>query len=116
MKRGTIPPHIRNFGEAIRYLREKKSMTLRALAEEVGVSAPFLSDIERNRRSTDKLAEFANALDVAEDELRRFDGRLSQELKDWINENPAFVALLEDLRTSGRPPEELRQIFFARKR
>jgi len=107
-----VPAGIRSLGEAIRHLREARGMTLKALAETVGVSAPFLSDVEHNRRSTDKLSAFAQALGVDEEELQRFDGRLSQDLKQWISDNPEVVQLLRELRSSGKPPDELRELLF----
>ena len=110
-----IPADIRTLGEAIRFLREAKGLSLRSLAETVGVSAPFLSDLEHNRRSTDKLHDLALALGVPEEELQRFDGRLSQDLKAWISNNPELVQLLRDLKSSGKPPDELRELFFSKK-
>jgi transcriptional regulator with XRE-family HTH domain len=82
-------------------------MSLRDLASRVGVSAPFLSDVEHNRRSTDKLSELASALDVSPDDLKRFDKRLSTDLKEWMGANPELSALLEEYRRSGRPVEQL---------
>ena len=38
-------------GKALTYLREQKDVTLRELARGIGVSAPFLSDVEKGRRS-----------------------------------------------------------------
>lgn len=44
--------------ELVREARESKRVTLRQLAEMLGVSAPYLSDIEHGRRPvTEKLAE-----------------------------------------------------------
>jgi transcriptional regulator with XRE-family HTH domain len=107
-KMSHLPDELKTLGAAIRYLREKRGLTLRALATAVKISAPFLSDIEHNRRSTDKLPAFAKVLDVDLEELRRFDGRLTSDMRDWIAANPAMVALLKDIRASGRKPEELR--------
>lgn len=41
----------RSFGELLSFLREQKDVTLRELARGIGVSAPFLSDVEKGRRS-----------------------------------------------------------------
>lgn len=38
------------FGQKMRYLRERKEVTLRALAKAMGISAPYLSDLELGRR------------------------------------------------------------------
>lgn len=40
----------KSFGEYLAYLRELKNVTLRELARQIGVSAPFLSDVEKGRR------------------------------------------------------------------
>lgn len=39
-----------DMGDALRRRREEKRVTLRALADAIGVSAPFLSDVEHGRR------------------------------------------------------------------
>ena len=110
-----IPNTVKSLGEAIRYLREQRGMTLRALAKHVDISAPFLSDIEHNRRNTDKLALFAEVLDIDVKELKRFDTRLPTAVKDWISSNPEIVDLLKDMQASGHSPAQLRASFPRRK-
>ena len=53
-KRTTV--EIRNVqaGEMIRELRERKGISLRAVADELGLSAPFISDLELGRRNWSK--------------------------------------------------------------
>lgn len=102
MARRKIPPGATTLGEAIRLLRTEQRMTLRALADKIDVSAPFLSDVEHGRRQTNQYEALANALDVSVDDLRKLDGRIT-ELKDWLAENPQLVALLKDIRDSGKP-------------
>jgi transcriptional regulator with XRE-family HTH domain len=102
-KRQSIPGGVKSLGEAIRLLRDAQGLTLRALAERVGVSAPFLSDLEHGRRQTDRYEELARALNVSVDELRELDSRVSPELKEWLAENPKLVVLLKDMQSSGRP-------------
>ena len=41
-----------NFGEFLKTKREQQKITLRQLAEKLGVSAPFLSDVEKGRRNS----------------------------------------------------------------
>lgn len=41
----------KSFGELLTFFREKKDVTLRELARGIGVSAPFLSDVEKGRRA-----------------------------------------------------------------
>ncbi len=53
-------------GILIRSAREKKGITLAELADKVGKTAPYISDIERgNRRGTyQTLEKIADALDL----------------------------------------------------
>lgn len=62
---------IRTNGQKIRIAREKKRMTLAELAEKVGKTAPYLSDIERgNRRGSYATLEMiARVLDLPVDEI-----------------------------------------------
>src|SRR5438067_784997 len=102
--REILPKGITTLGAAIRHLREHREMTLRGLAKAVNCSAPFLSDVEHNRRSPKKLEPFAKALGVDVEVLQPFTTRLEPEMREWIAANPDVVRLLEDLRASGRKP------------
>ena len=101
-KKLKIPAHVCSLGEAIRFLRDEQKLTLRALADAVGVSAPFLSDLEHGRRQTDKFDELAKALHVDAEDLKAFDPRVTPELKSWLTTNPQVVSLLNFLQSTGR--------------
>lgn len=60
-------------GEMVRVGREMKKMTLRQLAAAVGLSAPFLSDVEHNRRrlTGETLTKVADALGMSRVGLQR---------------------------------------------
>ena len=63
-----------NFGEFLQTKREQQKITLRQLAEKLGVSAPFLSDVEKGRRNSldmDKLVMLKRILALSEDEYER---------------------------------------------
>lgn len=51
-------------GDELRRLREAKGLTLRGLCEKLGVSPPFLSDVEHGRRhlTSERLAQVAPIL------------------------------------------------------
>ena len=51
-------------GTELREFREFRGMTLRQLADDVGLSAPFLSDVEHGRRRMSHVEEIAKALGV----------------------------------------------------
>ncbi len=57
-------------GARIRRLREQKGWSLRRLARQIDVSAPFLSDVEHDRRKTTKIPELAAVLGVSVATLR----------------------------------------------
>jgi transcriptional regulator with XRE-family HTH domain len=63
---------IRTNGQKIRVARERKGLTLAQLAEQVGKTAPYISDIERgNRRgSYETLERIAKVLGLKVDEIR----------------------------------------------
>ena len=45
------------FGEFLQRKREEKEITLRRMADKLGFSAPFLSDVEKGRRNPPDLAK-----------------------------------------------------------
>lgn len=94
-------------GERIKRLRVQKRLSLRELAKQVKVSAPFLSDVERNRRSTTRLQEIATALGVDVATLEDADQRLTNELRDWLSQSPGMIRVIKELRTSGLSSGEI---------
>lgn len=111
-----LPSNVKTLGDAVRFLRERKGISLRQLATQIGISAPFLSDLERDRRGTDKLQQLATALDVSVDVLQALDGRMTPDLKEWIAANPGMIAVLREMRSSGRRPDEIRVALSKRRR
>ena len=53
-----------NFGEFLQRKREEKGITLRKMAEMLGFSAPFLSDVEKDRRNPPELAKLEQIADI----------------------------------------------------
>ena len=61
-----------NFGDFLQKKREENRITIRNMAERIGISPTFLCDIERDRRNPpekDKLDLIANALNLTSDEI-----------------------------------------------
>ncbi|MGZ3724557.1 MAG: helix-turn-helix domain-containing protein [Pseudobdellovibrio sp.] len=100
-KKFNIPKDVSSLGEAVKAAREAQGITLRGLAEKVGVSAPFLSDVERGRRQTEKIDILAKSLNVDVAELAKFDTRVTPELRDWLGENPKLVSALKQMQSAG---------------
>lgn len=60
-----------NFGEFLQKKREEKKITLRKMAEMIGVSAPYMSDIEKSRRNPpemEKLEMISRILLLSDDD------------------------------------------------
>ena len=107
----TLGPEIKTLGQAVRALRNDAGLTLRGLADTLGVSAPFLSDVEHDRRRPSNMPALAKALGVTDSELRKLDDRMPADLKAWVRENPEVVSFLRDLKESGRQVREVRLLF-----
>lgn len=63
-----------SFGEFLKAKREQQKITMRQLAEKLGVSAPFLSDVEKGRRNSldiDKLDILKQILSLSEEEYHK---------------------------------------------
>ena len=54
-----------NFGAFLQQKREEKRITLRKMAEMLGYSAPFLSDVEKDRRNPPELAKLEQIAKIA---------------------------------------------------
>ena len=100
-----------NFGELLAALREEHDFTLRELARQLGVSAPFLSDVEKNRSAPltkDRLDKVAEILHLNTDEkTAMFDlvGRqrntVAPDLPDYIMGRDYVAAALRTARDAG---------------
>jgi transcriptional regulator with XRE-family HTH domain len=66
-----------SLGQRLHELRDKADLSLRELARKVGISSPFLSDIELGRRfpSEEILAKLAADLSVSLEDLKQYDNR-----------------------------------------
>lgn len=101
-------------GQRLRELRETADKSLRELAKEVGISAPFLSDVELGRRfpADENLTALAKALKVPLEELRRLDHRnAAQEAKKMIEASPslgfAFRSVMDRVKDGDLSAEDV---------
>lgn len=103
-----------SLGDVIRNLRDKADLSLRELAGAVGVSAPFLSDVELGKRypRDDVLRKLADHLNTKFDDLKQYDNRESiADIKRMMQADPkvgfAFRTAAEQLREGKLSAEEL---------
>jgi len=106
----TKKPIYETVGVAIRELREAKGITLRGLARKLGVSPPYLSDVEHDRRSFSRWDDLAKILKVGKKKINRIRAlpRI-QKVQQWIKDNPEFRSLLRDIVRSRRSNPKLRK-------
>ena len=87
---------------------------MRELSKKVGISGPFLSDIELGRRfpSEEILAKLASALNVSLEELKQYDNREPiADLKRLMESNPklgfAFRTAVEKVKSGELTAEDI---------
>jgi transcriptional regulator with XRE-family HTH domain len=83
------------FGGTVRELRTRKQISLRKFAERVGVSATYLSKIERDEfkpPSREKIKEIADALGQDQDEMLALAEKTAPDLELAILTHPKELA------------------------
>ena len=105
------------FGQTLRKLREArrqedKRFSLRKFAQAVGMSATYLSRVERGDvppPAEEKIRAIAEALGTDPEELLAVAGRVPREVTELLRERPRTLGPL--LRAAARLPEkEVRRI------
>lgn len=101
-------------GKKLRELREHSGISLRELAKEAKISAPFLSDIELGRRfpKDETLLLIAKRLRVSIETLKQHDHRVAiADLKRMADNTPslgaAFRVMVEQVNSGVLTPAEL---------
>jgi len=100
-------PEPETLGSKIRELRLLRGLSLRQLAFDVGVSPAFISDLERDNRSTSRLGDFARVLGVSEDSLAILDNRVNPDLARWFAATPSLIPALRKCQQDGISGQEV---------
>lgn len=105
-----------NFGEFLQRKREERKITLRKMAEQLGFSAPFLSDVEKDRRNPpdlNKLEQIASILGLDSEEKQtmfNLAGKkresVAPDLPDYIMQRDYVAAALRTARDLDAGEEE----------
>lgn len=105
-----------NFGEFIAQKRIEKGITLRDMASRLGVTAPYLSDVEKDRRNPfdmDKLTLLASILQLAPEEnaqmldlVGKKRNSVAPDLPEYIMERDYVSAALRTARDLNAGEEE----------
>jgi len=103
-----MKPENITFGEFLSQKRDEKDITLREMARKLGVSAPFLSDVEKNRRApltAERLEQVTAILALTEQEkAQMYDlagkqrGSVPPDLPEYILDHDYVSAALRTAR------------------
>lgn len=105
-----------NFGDFLQKKRTEKEITLRKMAEMIGITAPYLTDIEKDRRNPpemEKLETIARILNLSdEDKAIMFDlagkkrNSVAPDLLEYIMERDYVSAALRTARDLDASEQE----------
>ena len=99
-------------GDLIRRQRELHEISMRQLADLVGISNPYLSQIERGLREPSEkvLDAIAENLELSADTLHEVSGRKRDEDEEG-GEPGVVVAIREDARLTARQRQALLEVY-----
>lgn len=83
------------FGAYIRRFREQANKSMRAMADAVGVSTVYISDIERGRRNPpqgEKLSKMADFLDIDIKDLQELAAKERRRVELELSENDGIIS------------------------
>ena len=105
----------RTFGAELRRLRMQKQIGLRVFAQKLGVSATYISKIERDEfkpPAEDKVRAMALLLNQDPDEFLALAKRLPNEAKEILKARPVAMGIL--LRAANRLQDDQLKEFVKR--
>jgi len=102
-------------GDFIRRQRELNELSMRQLAELVGISNPYLSQIERGLRDPSEkvLDAIARNLELSAETLYEVSGRKPDEADEEGGEPPVVAAIREDEQLTARQRQALLEVYNA---
>lgn len=105
-------PVVSTLGGTLRTRRLAMGLSLRELARRVGVSPPFMTDLEADRRhpGPEVMERIAAQLGMPLDELQALDSRMRPDVRRWVEARPEVVRLLRRIRSSPRQDELIREL------
>ena len=110
MPRSKVGKTVESLGEYLREQRESSRLSLRQLAEQAGVSNPYLSQIERGLRrpSAEVLQQLAKALRISAEQLYLRAGIVSPD--EGVG-GSVELAVLGDRQLSERQKQTLLDVY-----
>jgi transcriptional regulator with XRE-family HTH domain len=110
MAKGKVSKTVESLGEYLKEQRVAARLSLRQLAEQAGVSNPYLSQIERGLRrpSADVLQQIAKALRISAEQLYVRAGILDP---DEDGAGSVELAILADIGLTERQKQSLLDVY-----
>ena len=107
----------KNFGSFIRELRIKNGLGQRELAIKIGVSASYLNDIEKEKRSAPKqnvIKKLSKLLKINIDTLNDLagisKGSVAPDISEYIENNPKIVSLIRAIKENNLDEDQIEKI------
>ena len=104
----------KKFGKLIRELRIQKKIGQRELANRIGLSASYLNDIEKEKRSAPKLSiikklaiELDKDVNYLNDLAAISKNTIAPDINEIINDNPNIVSLIRSIKKNELSNEEI---------
>lgn len=82
------------FGRYLSELRKERKVTLKDMADQLGISSPYLSDVEKGRRDSfgiDKLNEIVRILDLSKDETEKLMDLAGEQRDNIAPDLPEYI-------------------------
>ncbi|GAA2127016.1 helix-turn-helix transcriptional regulator [Nocardioides bigeumensis] len=113
MAKSKVGQTVESLGDYLKEQRVSSRLSLRQLADQAGVSNPYLSQIERGLRkpSADVLQQIAKALRISAEQLYVRAGILSPEDLQDRGERSVELAVLADPGLSERQKQSLLDVY-----
>ena len=99
-----------NFGDFLAEKREERDITLREMARKLGVSAPFLSDVEKNRTAPltkERLDKVAEILSFSESEKNEMFDLVGKQKNIVAPDLPEYIIGRDYVATALRTARDL---------
>ena len=113
MAKGKVGKTVGSLGDYLREQRQASRLSLRQLAEQAGVSNPYLSQIERGLRkpSAEVLQQIAKALRISAEQLYLRAGIVSPDVALSAPERSVELAILNDAHLKERQKQSLLDVY-----
>ena len=99
-----------NFGDFISRKRIEKKITIRKMADMLGVSAPFLTDVEKDRRNPfdiEKLNQLAHILELTKEEKDEMFNLAGKKRKAVAPDLPEYIMQRDYVSAALRTARDL---------